>query len=285
MLGKSSIFQLLRIRTTVSQQGQCSVRKLDFGQHRFLHAAATSRKKKLSPTIYALLLIPGSAFGLGCWQVQRRQWKLSLIKELEDKISQPPVPLPLEESEFEKLEYQRVTCSGTFDHSREVYMGPRPLLRNGRSNETGSLISRGSSGFLVVTPFTLQESGKTILVNRGWVPKKLKNPANREDGQVTGVQELTGVVRLQENRSPFMPRNQSRDMFFIYRDVESMAAVTGASPVFLDACDGPPAGPVVGQTRVTLRNEHLSYLITWYSLSFFTGFLWYQRYVNPRALL
>lgn len=25
-----------------------------------------------------------------------------------------------------------------------------------------------------------------------------------------------------------------------------------------------PGGPIGGQTRVTLRNEHLSYIITWY---------------------
>lgn len=47
------------------------------------------------------------------------------------------------------------------------------------------------------------------------------------------------------------------------RDVESMAAVTGASPVFVDLCEGPPGGPLAGQTRITLRNEHLSYLLTW----------------------
>ena len=36
-------------------------------------------------------------------------------------------------------------------------------------------------------------------------------------------------------------------------------------PIFLDA-DAPatiPGGPIGGQTKVTLRNDHLSYMFTW----------------------
>ena len=44
-----------------------------------------------------------------------------------------------------------------------------------------------------------------------------------------------------------------------------MADVAGTEPVFLDAKAETtvPGGPVGGQTRVSLRNEHLSYVMTW----------------------
>lgn len=44
-----------------------------------------------------------------------------------------------------------------------------------------------------------------------------------------------------------------------------MAEAVGAAPVFLDANanSSVPDGPVGGQTNVTLRNEHLSYIFTW----------------------
>jgi surfeit locus 1 family protein len=58
-----------------------------------------------------------------------------------------------------------------------------------------------------------------------------------------------------------------------------MCRETGAVAVFLDATvdSSVPAGPVGGQTRITLRNEHLSYIVTWFSLSAFTGILWYRN--------
>lgn len=43
---------------------------------------------------YLLLGLPVTAFGLGCWQVQRKQWKENLIKTLEERTKLPPVPIP-----------------------------------------------------------------------------------------------------------------------------------------------------------------------------------------------
>jgi surfeit locus 1 family protein len=39
-------------------------------------------------------VIPAATFGLGTWQIYRREWKLGLIKHLEERTSAPPVPLP-----------------------------------------------------------------------------------------------------------------------------------------------------------------------------------------------
>lgn len=51
----------------------------------------------------------------------------------------------------------------------------------------------------------------------------------------------------------------------ICRDVQQMADVAGTEPVFLEASAETtvPGGPIGGQTRVSLRDEHLSYLLTW----------------------
>lgn len=44
-----------------------------------------------------------------------------------------------------------------------------------------------------------------------------------------------------------------------------MAKITGADPIFIDADfhSTAPGGPIGGQTRVTLRNEHMQYILTW----------------------
>lgn len=62
-------------------------------------------------------------------------------------------------------------------------------------------------------------------------------------------------------------------------DIPHISRLTGALPYWLDAdaASTVAGGPIGGQTRVTLRNDHLSYLVTWYSLSAVTAYLWYRQ--------
>lgn len=56
------------------------------------------------------------------------------------------------------MEYQPVRVTGTFDHSKELYIGPRSLIIDGESSSnSGSIISSNQSGFYVVAPFTLSD--------------------------------------------------------------------------------------------------------------------------------
>ena len=54
------------------------------------------------------------------------------------------------------MEFRRVTVTGDFDHSGEMYLGPRSCLVDGKSTYGSKLISsasNGSAGYYVVTPF------------------------------------------------------------------------------------------------------------------------------------
>ncbi|XP_063700093.1 SURF1-like protein [Culicoides brevitarsis] len=237
------------------------------------------KDEKMGAGGYLLLICPLTAFGLGCWQVQRKQWKEDLIKNLDEKTKMPAVPCPDNLQDIDFMEYRKIIVRGEFLHDRELIMGPRSLITDGDVSTAGGGIFTQQSekhGFHVVTPFKLEGRDDIILVNRGWVPASLKNPMKREAGQVKGIVEFEGIVRLQEARPQFQPEH--RDNMFFYRDLVKMCKYTGAQPYFIDACVGAtvPGGPVGGQTRVTMRNEHMSYIITWFSLSAFTGYLWYQ---------
>lgn len=223
---------------------------------------------------------------MGTWQVQRRKWKLGLIKELEAKINAEPVPLPLEQSEIEELEYCKVTVQGEFDHSKELYILPRSLnnpVQSGRAGG-GGFAPTGETGVQVVTPFHLVDKGIWILVNRGWVPRSKRNPSSRVQGQIEGVINLTGIVRLNEKRAPFTPNNDEVNNRWHYRDLEAMAHVAGTEPIMIDAVleSTVKDGPIGGQTRVSLRNEHVQYIITWYSLALFTSIMWYYGIFKKR---
>uniref|UniRef100_A0A336N5E4 SURF1-like protein n=1 Tax=Culicoides sonorensis TaxID=179676 RepID=A0A336N5E4_CULSO len=228
---------------------------------------------------YFLFALPVTAFGLGCWQVKRKIWKENLIKELESKTKLGPVPIPENLTDVDRMEYHTVKVTGEFLHDRELLLGPRSLITDGDMTSDGGLMTQKQEtiGFHVITPLKLEGREEMILVNRGWIPASKKNPRTRPEGQIEGTVELQGVVRLAEVRPQFTPDH--RENMYFYRDLVKMCKHTGAEPVFIDATfdSTVKGGPIGGQTRVSLRNEHNSYIITWFSLSAFTGWLWYSK--------
>lgn len=241
--------------------------------------------KKISPLGYFLILIPITTFGLGCWQVKRKIWKENLIKELKEKSLTAPVDLPDNLDDLNHMEYRSVRVRGQFQHDKEMLLGPRSFIRPDGAEMGGGLFSSrdSSNGYLVITPFKLTGREETILVNRGWVSRKFVKPETRKEGQVTGEVELCGLVRMGEIRPQFTPDHKGD--VFLYRDLPRMCAQTGASPYFIDAdySSSVAHGPIGGQTRVTLRNEHLSYIVTWFSLSGATAWLWYRQIIKRKA--
>lgn len=234
-----------------------------------------------------LLLIPATTFGLGTWQVKRRQWKMELINELSRLTTAQPVDLPIDPNELKALEYRRVRVRGRYDHSKELYVLPRsPVDPDKEAREAGRLSSSGETGANVITPFHCTDLGITILVNRGYVPRQKIRPETRQKGQVEEEVEVVGVVRLTEVRKPFVPNNDVERNRWHYRDLDAMSIAAGAEPIFIDADFGStiPGGPIGGQTRVTLRNEHMQYVITWYGLCAATSYMWYAKFIKKIKL-
>ncbi|XP_065161626.1 SURF1-like protein [Atheta coriaria] len=270
-----SMLNMLRSRTKSDQF-------LQFSSQAF-------RRKNIGKQIgvfgWSLLVVPASTFALGTWQIQRKTWKESLIKELQDCVHATPTNLPKTLEEIEKLEYHPVHVKGHFLHNQELHMGPRTLITEGDAATESSLFSKDhkkSQGYLVITPFKLADREETILINRGWVPGRYKDPSTRPKGQVQGEVDVIGIVRLHENRPNFMPANKEAKDAWFYRDLTQMSAATGAAPIFLDATTdfAKEHAPIGGQTRISLRNEHLSYVLTWYSLSMITSFMWYTQFIR-----
>ena len=70
-------------------------------------------------------------------------------------------------------------------------------------------------------------------------------------------------------------------IYYLYRDIPALASKLGTEEIFLDADvnSSLPGGPIGGQTKVALRNDHFSYLVTWYTLTGLTLFMWCKRYL------
>ncbi|XP_018595993.2 surfeit locus protein 1 isoform X2 [Scleropages formosus] len=258
------------------------------GKQVFLHqksSSSTVETERVEDSFlkWFLLLIPVTTFGLGTWQIKRRQWKLQLIEDMRCLTTAEPIDLPTDPTELNNLEYRRIKVHGRYDHTKELYVMPRsPVDPEREAREAGRLSSSGETGANVITPFYCTDLGITILVNRGYVPKKKINPETRQKGQVSEEVDLVGIVRLTETRKPFVPHNDIQGNRWYYRDLDAMAKVTGSEPIFVDGdlASTIPGGPIGGQTRITLRNEHMQYIITWYGLCLATSYMWYTKFIR-----
>ena len=228
-------------------------------------------KRKIGPWIFVLGAIPVIAFGLGCWQVQRLGWKTDLIARFEDRLIQPPLPLPptVDPNAIHDFDYRRVYATGKYRHDQEMLIGPR--LRD------------GVDGYLVVTPLERQDGCK-ILINRGWIGKAHRDSKERKQyGQPLGEVSVQGLLREPWKKNMFTPDNKPEQGAWYFPDVEAMARVSGSQPVWIEgtmqpdferAWDRERKGVPIGRpAEVNLRNNHTQYIFTWFSLALATSIM------------
>ncbi|KAF9225418.1 SURF1-domain-containing protein [Gyrodon lividus] len=224
----------------------------------------------LSPTILVLGFIPIFTFALGTWQLQRLQWKINLIDELEEKLQRDPILLPkrINVAVIPEFAYRRVVLRGRWDHGHAMLLGPR--------------VRDGGHGYHVITPL-IRTDGSTVLVDRGFVGKDLAdNHVGNEEGEI----EVQGMLRTSHTRNTFTPDNQPAEGKWYWADIDAMTEyaggeAAGVQPVFIEQIFDGHAGdaasslskgiPIGRAATVDVRNAHLSYVITWYSLSAFTA--------------
>ncbi|XP_054275998.1 surfeit locus protein 1-like [Macrosteles quadrilineatus] len=231
-----------------------------------------------------LLIIPAITFGLGTWQVKRLKWKEELIKTMEERQRSDPVPLPLDPEVVAGMEFCKVTVTGRFDHSEELFYGPKPCFVHGEvKRDVIHPSGQESLGYNLVTPFVLSDTGDRILVNRGWIRTKTIKKKDRVWSNTKGEElTLTGVIRLSEPPAGFGPSTDERYDIWHYRDITDIANKKDCLPIWIDATEehSIPGKLWGGQTIMKIRNEHLSYIVTWYSLSILTAYIWYLRYMK-----
>lgn len=107
----------------------------------------------------AALLVAGSTFSLGQWQLRRAAQKEALQLAIGTRESLPLLGnqgLVTGENAAELL-HRQAQLKGHWLAKHTVYLDNRPM--------------NGKTGFVVVTPLALQGSTQVILVQRGWVPR------------------------------------------------------------------------------------------------------------------
>jgi surfeit locus 1 family protein len=233
------------------------------------HDAAKEQPRRLWSLIGLLvpaLIVLAVLIALGTWQLQRKTWKESLIATLDERLAEPPRPLPAPATwptlNRDDAEYRRVAFTATFDDSKEalVYAAASAF----RPDVSGP-------GDWVFTPARLAD-GRVVMVNRGFVPQDRADPAKRPGGRLNGPTAITGVLRWPDPASWFTPRDEPAHNLWFLRDPAAIAAAKGiadTAPFYVEQeTPVPPGGyPQPGKLEVRLRNEHLQYVVTWYGLA------------------
>ncbi|CZS98233.1 related to SURF1 protein [Rhynchosporium agropyri] len=235
--------------------------------------------KRHGPGLIILALIPITAFALGTWQVQRLDWKSKLIAKFEDRLVRDPLPLPqqIDPSAIHDFDYRRIYATGIFRHDQEMLIGPR--------------MHDGTDGYLVITPLERKGKGATVLVNRGWISKKLKRQDKRPDGLPSGVVTVEGLLREPWKKNMFTPENRPEKGEFYFPDVVQMAELTGSQAVWVEetmesdllrSWDREAKGIPIGRpAEVNLRNNHSQYIFTWYCLAAATSVMLWMVVKKP----
>lgn len=208
---------------------------------------------------------------LGTWQVIRLKWKNNIVQEL-DKTMKMAVVEVNQTSNIGKYLYRKIKLTGKFLNDKEIHL------------YGGSRVLRGEAGYLIITPFEL-ENKEHIIVNRGWVPAKLKEAKARPDTIIMGEVSIEGMVLPLEKKALFTPNNDlNKNMWFWLNFADIKKIIPDVPEYYILAKDNKDNILPVGRdiTKHTLRNDHKLYAITWFSLGFIMMIMFYLNYVSKK---
>ncbi|AIL13098.1 hypothetical protein IM40_05590 [Candidatus Paracaedimonas acanthamoebae] len=201
---------------------------------------------------------------LGNWQIYRLHWKQDLISKIQKRSQILPIPIQtletLPTNKIKNFEFSPTIAEGRYLHTLEF-----KLL--GRTHQ-------GQAGYHMITPLLLKTK-KILLVDRGWVPfyeKSIDRPR--------GLIKIKGLIRLNSEKNFFTPENDfsSRELYFIApHEITIRMGIKELLPFYICISDTiqPSTFPISIPLNLKLRNFHLAYALTWYSLALGLGILYF----------
>lgn len=231
------------------------------------------RRGTLGFAIFTLVMVV-TCLGLGIWQLQRRVQKHTLIAALNERLAAAPEALPAP-SQWGTLtpgrdEFRRVHFTATYARLPDV------MVYSSGSSVRNDISGPGTWAFLPART----ADGTIVAVNTGFVQNTMQDRAqeDRAVGRlVTGeAVKLTGYLRFPEAAGTLTPSENIAKRLWFTRDHLAMARAFGwgeggktVAPFYVDLeSPRPESGiPKPGPLNVRLKDDHMQYAITWFSLA------------------
>lgn len=238
-------------------------------------SALPSRRPAVAGFAIFTLLMVAAFIGLGIWQLQRRIEKHALIAMLNERLAAAPGALP-SPSEWASLtpakdEFRRVSFTATYAPL------PDAMVYSSGSAVRDDVSGPGTWAFL---PAQLAD-GNRVAVNAGFVQNTMqdRNQQDRAVGRlITGDPvEFTGYIRFPESAGTLTPPENTAKRLWFTRDHLAMVRALGwgearkaVAPFYIDLETPVPDNgiPKPGRLSVHLKDDHLQYAITWFTLAF-----------------
>ena len=198
---------------------------------------------------------------LGTWQINRLNWKNSLINEVINSISMEPQTVELENIDINS-QYLPVVFEGQFlEDEIHVLFSLKPY----------------GPGFKIIKPFKLK-SGEIILVDLGFVKERDKN-INRK----IKATKIMGNIFFPNETDYFTPSPNFTKNIWFSRDLEKMSSFLNSSPrMLILSSDLDISNIVVTPLSPNFVNNHLQYSVTWFSMA--VSWLFMSVYLVSRVV-
>lgn len=207
------------------------------------------------PLTVSVLVALVVLIGLGTWQARKIGPKNELVSRIEAGLSADAMQLPVHLDDPVPVAYRRVYFEGN-----AIDVAPIKLF--------GTNLA-GRPGYYLYKP-VVRDFGRAVLVNFGWIPMELEEMPDLPVGSVG----ISGVLMLSAVPGSFTPPNQPTAGSWFTADVFEMGQHFGLGAkdfyhfrVFADHSGERGAFPLGGQVRVSIPNDHLEYMLTWYGIA------------------
>ncbi len=199
---------------------------------------------------------------LGFWQYDRHLARTTLDERVAQRLDEAPVPLAsLLTQPVDLIEYRPVSVTGFYASEEEVVWRARTL--------------DGVSGNHVITPLVLAD-GRSVVVDRGWVPIDLDDPPVAVAAPPTGEVTVIGLVRRPQPSGGLGPRDPADGRLSrISRLIPARLADQITSPLIVDyyiqrlePSPGDGELPLIGELPEPGGGPpHLSYAVQWWAFA------------------
>ena len=176
----------------------------------------------------------------------RLDWKLTLIKQINESINSEP-------SDFDVTNlrnFKSIKFNGKIDYDKQIYLY--------------SLNDKGAPGFDLINPIMIDN--KSFLINRGWIPKNQKGRKFE-----TNSENFTAILKQKSKFNYFKPENDLTNNYWFTLKDEDLSKFAGKifSKYIIYPNDRLNDQSLPYQKNITtnISNNHLKYALTWFSLA------------------
>jgi len=235
-----------------------------------------SFKPTLVPTLAFLVVFP-VLLSLGNWQLNRAEEKREIERGVAEAMAKPA--LLLNQANLDLLSqqvYRPVHLEGRFDAEHQYLWDNKTF--------------KGKPGYQVLTPFRIEGTQKSVIVNRGWVPILGRRDEYPDISVSAEPIVIEGVIKMPSNAIQLAEPNsiESLSFPFVLQAFEPSVIAKQLDldmlPIMVELSKDDPQGFVrEWQPYYGKIGKHIGYAVQWFIMALIALFLYIKLNIRRQA--